>query len=209
MKIAIQILFTSNWKPLADIVLPVANEYCDTHSYQPHFVVYDEPCPSDFGFRKLTEARQLFENGVDVVVCMDLDTKITNHLILVESFLERGKDAYFTFDVNGLNAGVFILINSAWTKEFIDILLSKKGIPNIHCEQDAIIAYLKDYPTSGKTKIVSHPAFNSYMYAEYNGQYGQPAHNEGQWETGDFVLHLPGISMGRRIEILKNTPVLK
>lgn len=208
MKIAIQILFTESWHPLSQIVLPNADEYCRAHSYQPHFVVYEEPYPSDFGFTKLTEARDLFENGVDVVVSMDLDTMITNHLIPIESFLERDKGAYFTFDVNGLNCGVFILVNSDWTKDFIDRTLERKGRPNIHCEQDAIADYLKEFPTSGKVKMCNHPSFNSYLYEEYK-EYGKPSHEDGQWQLGDFVLHIPGVSMERRMRLLSKVQIIK
>jgi hypothetical protein len=36
-----------------------------------------------------------------------------------------------------------------------------------------------------------------------------PTHKDGNWEEGDFVLHLPGLSMQKRIEILSQLKPIK
>ena len=60
-------------------------------------------------------------------------------------------------------------------------------------------------------EILPHPSINSYLYEEYGDNYGKivgvqkskPTHIEGQWEPGDFALHLPGIPNSIRIEIFE------
>jgi hypothetical protein len=39
---------------------------------------------------------------------------------------------------------------------------------------------------------------NSYDYALYGNE-----NNEGQWQPGDFVIHFPGLSLEKRIELVR------
>jgi hypothetical protein len=61
-----------------------------------------------------------------------------------------------------------------------------------------------------KVKYLPHPSINSYryeLYAGYEGDYFHDymhiPHEYGQWEPGDLLLHLPGLSLEKRIEVFK------
>ena len=90
---------------------------------------------------------------------------------------------------------------------FFDYILCCKGEPKMYCEQDAINKYLSEFPHDNNIKFLTHPSINSYLYENYPEI---PAQEEeyGQWVPGNFVLHLPGMSQEKRIEIMKNTPVI-
>ena len=47
---------------------------------------------------------------------------------------------------------------------------------------------------------------NSYLYTEYPDTNG--ADEPGHWQPGDFLLHLPGRSLERRVEIF-NSPEIQ
>ena len=36
----------------------------------------------------------------------------------------------------------------------------------------------------------------------------KPTHQQGNWEEGDFVMHVPGLELNQRAEILKNTKII-
>lgn len=203
MKICILILYTESWQELADVVFPNVHRYVDKHVYwfKPikHYVFN--------GFGKLREIKNLL-SIYDTVWSMDLDTLITNHSIKVEKFLDDTNDLYFTFDFNGLNCGSFIVIRSVFSMSVLNTALSLEGLPSIHCEQDAFNEIFKLSPSAifDKVKHLPHPSINSYHYNLYP-EIPPQTHEQGNWEEGDFVLHLPGIGMDKRLEILKNTKI--
>lgn len=204
-RVCILILYTEGWSNIAKIVLPNAKEYCQRHGYALDAIMHREPYPLNFGYSKLTEIKRLLKN-FDIVWSLDLDTLITNHCYKVEDFIDflEDYDFFITKDVNGINGGSFIVKKSDWSIPFLDLLYSLKGEEGMHCEQDAINYYYKNY--KDKIKILPHPSINSYKYELYpEFEYGI----DGQWMEGDFVLHLPGLSIEKRIEILKQTPIAK
>lgn len=202
MKIAILMLYTESWQGIAGVSVPNAAEYCHRHHYDLKLEVYEKEFS---GFEKLHHIKKLLEK-YDAVWPLDCDTLITNHKIRLEDFLAE-QDFYITKDYNGVNAGSFIIKKSNRYPKLIDFLISCQKYEHIYCEQDAIANYIKDDPSNG-IKILPHPSINSYLYENYPDIPPQ-THEQGQWEIGDFVLHLPGIGMERRMEILKSTPILK
>lgn len=204
MQIAIQILYTTGWKDIADIVLPVAKNYCDKHGYKLVDVEYNEPAQSDMGYDKFRWVKKLSVVDVDVIFCLDLDTLITNHGVTVESFLDEEHDFYICKDYNSINAGSFIIRKSLWAESFIDFVLSQQGIDKMYCEQNAIEKYMELNPQEQKIKVLPHPSINSYFYGLYPEIPAQ-THEQGEWVMGDFILHLPGVSLERRKQILEKT----
>ncbi len=202
MNICILILYTNSWQNIADVVLDNAVEYTYKHGYNLSIRRYPE-CFS--GYDKLEWSKSLLLEN-DYVWNLDLDALITNHNIRIEQFLDSDKNFFITYGANTYNAGSFILKKSAWANWFIEYLLSKKGEEKMHCEQDAILKYIEEYGTEDIC-ILPHPSINSFMYDLYP-EYSNVKHEEGNWEEGDFVLHLPGIGMDKRYEILKNTKVV-
>lgn len=201
--ICILVLYSCSWQELADIVLPNVKAYAEKQEYTPLFKSY----PDVFsGYEKIRHIKAIFENIVaDAVWSLDLDTLITNHTKKIEDFIDDEHDAYFTRDYNGLNCGSFIIKNSEFSLTLLDTVLTLEGLPKMYCEQDAfneifkLAVLLPDM--FSKIKLLPHPSINSYLYENYP-DIPKQTHEQGQWQQGDFVLHLPGMGLEKRIEIL-------
>lgn len=205
MKIGLAILHTKDWEQLADIVFPNAEVYCAKHGYD--FLPISTQLPYD-GYEKLLCIKSLFAvQKYDVIWSMDLDTLITNHKIKIENFLDEEHDFFICKDYNSINAGSFIIKKSEWSNDFIKYCLHQKGWDKMYCEQNAFEAYMNDFANNNtKIKILPHPSINSYHYNLYP-DIPQQTHEQGNWEEGDFVLHLPGTGLQTKIDILKNTKI--
>jgi hypothetical protein len=214
MKIGILTGYYSNYKPLADIVLPNIEEYCINHGYNMYFYVF-QPTDIHYSFLRLQKVRELFESeDIDAVLCCDIDILITNHNTRVESFIDSEHDFYITKDVNGINAGNFIIKNTEWAKEFLDFTLS---LQHLYSNDQDVIEGIQESEWMDKIKILPHPSINSYPYDYYAPNWGiigdkkieKPTHDQGDWKKGDFIIHLPGKPLQERIDILKGVEVWK
>lgn len=220
MRIAVAVVYTPNWLPLAQLVLPNLFEYCGRHGYT--LVTRIESVPYN-GFSKFTLINNLFKvQKYDVVFSMDLDTLVTNHNIKIEGFLDGGS-FYICRDLNGINCGTFILCNTKWSRVFISSCLTREGKRD--CEQNAVDEYMAIcndafYYNDQNITILPHPSINSYpydYYAPYWGKIGakdgdvipRPSHEEGDWREHDFVCHVPGHTLEKRIEILNSLKIIK
>lgn len=200
-----------NYQLLADIVVPNMMRYTEKNKYQA--IVYTIPITSmQYGFEKLRLVKQEFERGeVDLFLCTDLDVLITNHNVRIESFTDNEHDFYLTRDINGINTGTFIIKNSEWSRKWIDFLLENQH--DFDNEQNAIDYFRNQDEWKEKIKILSHPSINSYPYGLYAPTWGvigdkkieRPVHVEGDWEKGDFIMHLPGKTLQDRIRIFETT----
>ena len=149
---------------------------------------------------------------------IDLDTLIANHETKIQDFIYLGKSLHICRDINGINAGVFILKNNEWADDFIQFVLSYEG--QMDCEQNAIDHYMEKWPHDEQIKILPHPSINSYPMDYYAPSYGKigykrgdiverPEHEEGDFECGDFICHVPGHTIPKRLEILKSIKIIK
>jgi hypothetical protein len=200
-KIALLTIYTDEFQPLANIVLPNMMDYCSKHNY----TLYAFNVNSiESGYKKIEKILSVIEE-VDAMLCLDLDTFITNHNITVGSFLDDEHDFYICKDVNGINAGSFIVKNTAWARKFLRLIHDHRVV--YENEQNAI-EYL--IIKEDKVKILPHPSINSYIYELYKPGWGvigdriisKPSHEEGDWRNSDFILHLPGMTLDKRVEIL-------
>lgn len=205
MKICILVLYTESWQELADIVLPNLKKYAKKHLYYTHIEKYEKEFS---GFEKLVWCKKLLEE-YDVIWSLDMDTFITNHTIRIEQFINKGSNYrlfFITKDYNGINAGSFIIqkdtLNAGAHEWLLNEFLNKQGVGGVYCEQDAISLWHKEHERTMKTlvDILPHPSINSYKYELYP-EIPYQTHEQGQWQKGDFILHLPGIGINQRVEI--------
>jgi hypothetical protein len=207
----ILMLRTKSWQPIADIVVPNAKEYANKHGYSFIEIVYEEYFS---GFEKIRKIMEFFRERSGIskrykyAMCMDADTLITNHNKRFDNFINASNDFYICKDVNGINAGVFIIKNTVWSKYFMSWLLEQEGKSWAYCEQDAIVGYRETF-INNSIEIIEHPSFNSYRYDLYPEFNHIKEGKNGCWHEGDFILHLPGLGMEKRLEILKNTKIIK
>lgn len=205
MKVCIICLFTESWDALASIHLDNTKQYIRGKGYLRSSSIAPEPFD---GFRKIEYCICVFNfYDVEAVWVRDVDSIITNMTVKVEDFMEDGKDLFICKDFNSINAGSFIIRKSAWSQNFLMYILEQQGKDGMDCEQNAIEAYMKEFPNDSKIKILPHPSINSYLYENYP-EIPPQKHERGQWQEGDFVLHLPGIGMEKRKEILENIKII-
>lgn len=127
---------------------------------------------------------------------MGADTLIMNHQIDVRIFLDDRYDFIIGHDVNGINNDVFFLRNNHRSHLFLQKVLAS----NSYFPQDQIaMQYMAELIPGFKMSVVHQKQFNSFLYSEYN----YPDDKGGSFSTGDFVLHLPGMSNHRRLQLIQ------
>lgn len=215
LKIGLLTAYYENYKSLANLVVPNLQGYCMKQGYGLYNYILPEE-GAHYSFKRMEMLRKLFDyHKIDVILCTDIDILITNYNIKIESFLDDKHDFFITKDVNGINAGNFIIRNTEWSRSFLDFILSKKD--SFSNDQNVLESIKDDIFWKPKIKILPHPSINSYHYHEYGENWGvigdrkieRPTEEEGDWQAGNFLLHLPGIPLEKRIEILKGVEVWK
>jgi hypothetical protein len=137
----------------------------------------------------------------DVALVMDADAMVTNLLLKVERFLENEKYLYLS---DGVNCGIFVVRKTNWLSSFMQMCIKHIENGSYNCEQDRIEQYVK-YHNDEHIKIVGHPCFNSFI-PELYGHIENPeaiTHEQGKWQNGDFICHLPALSMETRLQKMK------
>lgn len=128
---------------------------------------------------------------------MGADTLIMNQTLDVRNFLNNDFDFIIGKDIMGINNDVFFLRNNAKSREFLRRVLALNT--SLGDDQRAMNVVMNEM-TDFKVSIVSQKLFNAYIFKEY--AYYPKDLVEGNFELGDFVLHLPGLPNGRRIQIM-------
>jgi len=134
------------------------------------------------------------------------DTLITNFYIKLESFIDENYHIVMAKDINDINADSFMLKNSPESREFFEYIwtLAPKYNSHMWWEQQAMIDSMPKY--KHLFKIVPQKTFNSFLYKQlywniYHSSIDKTGH-DGQWEPGDFLLHVPGSGLPK-LEILQ------
>ena len=134
----------------------------------------------------------------DFVWVLDLDTLITNPEIPFTKFVDNYHDVFMCIDLHGLNAGSWIARRTDITRIFINNVISNFDAP----EEQTV---MKRFIDKGDVilRVLPHPSINSYMYELYKDLHGEITidNSSGQWCETDLLLHLPGLSLEKRIEI--------
>lgn len=202
--------YTRSFEPLAEFTVPVLRRYCGRHGYD--LIVHRGGFGyrnRQFGFQKTELVRALLR-AAEALFVVDADTLVTNHSVRLESFLDDDHAMFACHDENGFNAGSYLIRNTSTASNFLEGALHLEGAPGVLCEQDAMRDLLKKNLVTGGLmfptvmKVLPHPAINSYRYDEYGKT---KTREEGQWHEGDFLLHLPGMTNERRLEIFRTTKI--
>ena len=199
MSTALLSFYTTDYQPLVDVTGPVKDAYCAKQGYR-HIVKlapYGDPSRY-YAFARLAYLRDLLfgdlpeGRGVEVVLVMNSHAQVMNHTIRVESLLDDKHDFYIAKDVNGLNAGVFIARKSDWLKTWLDHLLSMENRHHEHCwKEQKLMQDTWEWPEfKSHIQIVDQRLLNAYLWRHYDWADTSP----GQWQPGDFIIHIPGKS---------------
>jgi hypothetical protein len=166
---------------------------------------YDSSLP--FGFQRIKAIKDIFEssNSPDVIFWQGSDTMITNPNISVEAITEgrhtRNYHFYITYDCHGINADSFIIRNTPWARDWLNFILSKveEGKSHPWNEQYIMQKYWQDEKWLFRILALPQSVINSYLYDPLYKPWDKTT--AGQFEYGDFLLHLPGMSLEQRISI--------
>lgn len=200
-KIGFCTAYNDNFKNVAEITVPTFKHYCEKHGYD-----YIEVTNCNCGRHPVWEKIFLLKERLkdyDYLFWCDCDAIITNNSIKLESFI-CNQDLIITHDLFGLNAGVFLIKNSEWSKNYLNKVWDACGtIPSIYKSYGGDQSAM-EYMAKGEDshiKVVNQCIFNSYKNSLYDRSYNEKI----DWEPGDFILHLPGIENSCRIKIFKDT----
>jgi hypothetical protein len=207
MNIALFTLYHENYWPLAELVLPNWSEYCDRHDYglMAHRGPYGHF--EGFGFQKTELVHdELFVkyNTWEAALVLDLDILITNFTVKVEDFMDESHDIFVTTGFNGLCLGSYIIKKTQGGREIMEFMLANEhGYNN---EQDTLKYHLDDPVLKDRIKLFPYHAFGSFMLSLYP-EHGTPTRERGNWQPGDFLLHLPGFKIDKRLEVFQSPEV--
>lgn len=193
-----------DYQIIADLTIPGKEAYCQRFGYR-HLV----HCGS-YGNERLYWAIQRLQlvydylfaglNDVDAVWVLNPQSLITSFKKPVTDYLTPEHDFFITADINGLNAGSFIVRKTEWTKRYLECLL--KLAPNVnhgHWEQMAMIRTYQLPEWAPKIKVLDHPSIQGYLYTRL---YSRPDSTPGQWHKGDLVLSFPGTTFADRLRLI-------
>lgn len=158
-------------------------------------------------FQRIKLIRDMLDEpgAPDLIVWHGCDVVITNPNIPIEAFTEtrHTKDYHFyiTYDVHGLNSDSFIVRNTDWSRRWLDFIMSKEPQYRNDCWTEQRVMQNHWQEEAWMYRILTMPQgfFNSYIYSLYKPW---PADTPGQFQRGDFCLHLPGLNKEQRLEIL-------
>ena len=202
MKIALVTLYYPNYRPLAELVLPNWCDYCYKHGYGMFTHCGDWPAPvNQIGFQKLSFLYNLMnyeECRYDAFAVLDLDVIFTNLTKRIEDFMDDSHDYFVTTGFNGLCNGSFVVKNNEGGKEVVKTMLENRHGHNN--EQDTLKYHLDEEPFASRVRVSPYTDFGSFRLDLYP-EHGEPTRERGNWQKGDFLLHLAGLELDRRLEV--------
>jgi len=207
--IGIATLHNDNYRQLASLTYDNNKvPYCEQHSYK-HFAMTDGWSDNIY-FDSIRYMIEVLEGNPDIewLWWLDCDALITNYTKKLEDVIDNDYHVVMTKDVNGLNAGSFLVRNSSEGLAWLKMIMSYK--PAYDQERWALAeqaVMVKEYDNyKDIIKLIPQREINSYMYELYPevGHY-----TSGQWHVGDFVLHIPARTNDLRLKLFNNLEIVK
>ena len=202
MKILFTTFCSPEYAPLGDLVLPARINYCKKHGYGLH--VQRTPVSDRGPGWDKTIILQTALQHADVVVWYGLDVLFMNQSFRVETILDQYPKAsvILTTDFLGLNSDNMIFRRDAWSAQLL-AAVNTLGYPffkgHIWAEQEALIRFISAPPYAEHIAWVPQNTMNSYL----NDVYGRPTEWPGHYQPGDWLIHLPGLPMPKRLELAR------
>lgn len=212
MKIAVCSIYDANYEKLGNITInDNAKQYCDKHGYDLIVRTDNFVMPSSqIGYEKIDFILSVLKtNQHDLIFWRGADTMITNFTKKLDEIVELDNFFIIAADVHGINADSFLIKNCQLAINFFEEILRDRS--NYIDEQHAFNMLRDKY----NIKVIPQKYINSYDYNLYcshepfNHNGYQPEcesgldifGHDGRWSTGDFMIHWPGITTEKRIEL--------
>lgn len=205
-----------SFEGLMDLVVPNKQSYVERHGYD--FIdasdVLDKNRPPSWS-KILAVKKHLAD--YDYIFWNDADSVVTNPSTTLESIIysvagnldwDRMPDLILTEDVTGVNAGMFFMRNSEWSRYFLDLWWNQTSYvePFGLCksgDNDALKYLINTMPEDEKKQHVKIPS----MQCVFNSNLWRPNWRnavrlvtvtkviwEGVYAKGDFMVHLAGLN---------------
>ena len=190
---------------LGVVTWPNKEAYAEKHGYGAYCRTEDF-VSTPIHFEKLVIMLDIMKSNPDLdwVWWLDNDAVITNDEIKLESIADPDYHVIIATDIASLNSGSFMVRNSQQGRGWLEFILAK-GLEhykdNRWPEQQPMIDFYAKFQDI--IKIVPQRTMNSYEYKIYGVDPMDLLDTSGQWQQGDFVLHMPAIPNKMRLDIIK------
>lgn len=189
-----------DYQVIADLTIPAKETYCARFGYR--HLIHAGPYGNERLYWAIQRLQLVYDylfagvNDVDAVWALNPQSLITSFKTDVASYLTPEHDFFITADINGLNAGSFIVRKTEWSKRWLTMLI-KKASQTADCwyEQRQMQNHYQDPEWRDKVKVLDHPSLQSYDYRLY----GRGPGTAGHWERGHLVLSMPGTTFEHRV----------
>jgi hypothetical protein len=214
MRFCIATIYNPDYAFICDVTNPNKQRYAARHGYEfiPSVI---EISHLDLSFARYGwYTRLLQSNFYDWLFCCDGDMIFTNFTILLNSFV--GTDHHFVIAKDALmvQAGVFLVRNSPHGRSILRrISAMQSQFRDGLRDQEAIQVAMSEFPEA--FKVLPQRRLQSYEYGLYKdlgGNYlkAQDADgNDGQWQPGDFALHVPGVGEQKLKVLSEHLPLVE
>jgi hypothetical protein len=180
--------------------------YCEKHDYQYHVIDYQQGDLSP-GFAKIRDLLELgkLNPDIDWFLWIDTDALITNFDVRIEDRVDDRFHFIIATYFNDINAGVMMVRNSPQGRDYLQFILDQypQYAHRDWKEQQVIIDSF--YRFKDIIKIVPQRELNAACYSD--GAH-QPIEStldrigtDGQWHSGDWIMHWPGQSREMRTKL--------
>jgi hypothetical protein len=195
-----------NYQDLADLTDLPKREYCERHGYK-FFVLKENKYSDIMGFNKIGFMLDLLNTNADIdwLLLTECDATITNVTIPMEEKIDNNYHVVIAVDRLNLNAGNILVRNSTEGRAYLQMIMDSE--PKYKdagwAEQQVMIDTIDKYTDT--VKIVEQRYMNSYIQAPYDycDVRTDIMGNSGEWQVGDWILHMPGLHKPVRIDVTK------
>ena len=211
MKICITSINKDNYNELSAITWPNKVEYAKRHGYD-HYLKTEETMLNNglvIGFEKIYYILNMLSHHEDYdwIWHVGCDTLVMNYEKKIEdviSLATNDESFIVATDWNGINMDSFLVKNSPKGKKLLEDCFASHVLYNHRWffEQQF---FWDNYETLKQhIKIVPQRTMNSFLAKELYPQENpfDTLGTSSQYVDGDLLLHLPGIPLANRIDIL-------
>lgn len=191
LSIGIVSVTDNHYRPVAELTGPVNHAYCQTHQYIWRSIQTERGSWAETVWEKIPIIRDHLSD-YDWLMWIDADAMVMNHSIRLERIIDGAYEnahLIITRDLEGLNAGVFLLKNCTESYKFLDEVDSEKKEFLDH-----------RYPEQEAMQYCLHHLGTAYVPMWLLNQFWCT------WMPGDFIVHHAGGSVEDKVKGL--TPFL-
>jgi hypothetical protein len=199
VRIALATYNSEDYQPLADVTLPGKQIYCQRYGYD--LISGVHAGVQNIGWDRIAVVAEWL-NKYDAVMWIDCDAVIMNYAKPLTDLMQPGDQFLVTADMYGINTGTFIAFNTPLVHQFLYAVrhAGPRLVEGHHWgEQEAIIRLLQSPPYNELARFLPQNAMNSYL----NSMMGRPDWFMGNYQPGDFIVHLAGLPQDQKIMVAR------